>query len=341
MTVLRDIWLFATLGILLALAAACGQASTGVGEEAEALPSLALPELAPVHTGATRPLRVVATTGIIGDVVAHVGGDQIVLTILMGPGQDPHSYEPSTADLTRVAEADVIFVNGWDLEEGLVDDLANIAGDAPLIPVSAGIAPLFSGAHDREDGPEHENERDADPHVWLDPQNVRRWVQNIEQVLGNLDPANAGAYAASAQTFEQELAALEAAMEAQLAQIPDDRRKLVTNHDALAYFARRFDFQIVGTVIPAASTMAEPSAREMVTLVQNMRAEGVCAIFAESTSSVRLAETVAAELDNCDEVQVLSLYTGALGPPGSGAGSYLDMMRANTDAIVRGLGTGQ
>jgi len=111
----------------------------------------------------------------------------------------------------------------------------------------------------------------------------------------------------------------------------------VTNHDALAYFARRFDFEVVGTVIPAASTVAEPSAQEMVSLVQRMEAEGVCTLFAESTANARLAETIAAELEGCERVQVLSLYTGALGPPGSGAESYLDMMRANTETMVRGL----
>jgi ABC-type Zn uptake system ZnuABC Zn-binding protein ZnuA len=254
----------------------------------------------------------------------------------MGPGQDPHSYEPSTADLTRVAEADVIFINGWDLEEGLVDDLANIAGDTPLVPVSAGIEPLYFGAG----GDEVEDEHSADPHVWMDPQNVWRWVRNVSQVLGSLDRGNAGHYADNAAAYEEELVALEGEMEEELAQIAEEKRKLVTNHDALAYFARRFDFQIVGTVIPAASTIAEPSAQEMVALVEKMRAEGVCAVFTESTANARLAETVAAELEDCEEVHVLALYTGALGPAGSGATSYAGMMRVDVEAIVQGLGDG-
>lgn len=343
---LRSVKLLSVLLASLLLATACGSSPAfneplaNAAETAEGNEVLSLPRLAPVETSAARPLRVVATTSIVGDVVAQVGGEQIVLTTLMGPGQDPHSYEPSTSDLTRVAEADVIFVNGWDLEEGLVDDLDSIGGDAPLVPVSAGIEPLRSGAGDAAEEPEQRGEHGIDPHVWLDPQNVLRWAQNIQAALSSLDPANADIFAANAESYSQELKALEALMEEQLGQIPQERRKLVTNHDSLAYFARRFGFEIVGTVIPAASTVAEPSAQEMVALVQKMQGEGVCAIFAESTASAQLAETVASELNNCPGVQVLALYTGALGPEGSGAGSYVEMMRVNTEAIVRGLGSG-
>lgn len=348
MKVMRSAMLQGLLWAVLMLVTACAPSSTSEGAAEEGA-VLALPDLAPVESGAAQPLRVVATTSLIGDVVAQVGGDQIALTTLMGPGQDPHSYEPSTSDLTRVAEADVIFINGWNLEEGLVDDLDSIAGDAPLVPVSAGIEPMLIGPHGHEDEADDgaglavgsdEDLGAVDPHVWLDPQNVQRWAQNIQATLSSLDPANAADFAANAETYSQELTALQTLMEERLAQIPQERRKLVTNHDSLAYFARRFDFEIVGTVIPAASTVAEPSAQEMVRLVQKMQDEGVCAIFAESTANARLAETVAAELDNCQGVQVLALYTGALGPEGSGGDSYVQMMRVNTERIVQGLGNG-
>lgn len=300
---------------------------------------LQLPELAPVALEG-RALRVVATTSIIGDVVGQVGGETIELTTLMGPGQDPHSYEPSTGDLTRVAEADVIFVNGWDLEEGLVDDLANIAGDAPLAPISASITPLAYGGHEEEEaaGEPDGHAHDVDPHVWLDPQMVVVWVQNVETVLSSLDAENAEVYEVNAAAYEEELAALDARMVEALEPIAPERRKLVTNHDSLAYFARRFDFEIVGTVIPGASTLAEPSAQALAGLVERMREEGVCTVFAESTANARLAETVAAELETCEEVQVLSLYTGALGEPGSGAESYVGMMEGNLEVIVGGIG---
>lgn len=339
----RTGWLLVVVvGLVLSVGCQGGseeERPAGAAEEAV----LQLPQLAPVDLEGERALRVVATTSIIGDVVGQVGGEAIALTTLMGPGQDPHSYEPSTADLTRVADADVIFINGWDLEEGLVDDLANIAGDAPLAPISANITPLAFGEHGEEEGDEHEEEDThadggVDPHVWLDPQLVMQWVQNVETALSSLDPARADLYEGNAAAYLEELEALDARIEAELGRIAPERRKLVTNHDALAYFARRFDFEVVGTVIPAASTVAEPSAQALAALVERMRAEGVCTIFAESTASARLAETVAAELDSCEEVQVLSLYTGALGGPESGAGSYLEMMGGNLEVIVRGLG---
>jgi ABC-type Zn uptake system ZnuABC Zn-binding protein ZnuA len=313
---------------------------------------LVLPDLQPVELG-DRPLNVVTTTSIIGDVVEQVGGDAIELSGLMGPGQDPHSYEPAARDLTTVAQADVIFINGWDLEEGLVHELEEIGEDALLVPISAKISPLtFSDHHSAEgeqaehehehEGEEAEHEHDhhhlgADPHVWFDIENVRQWTRNVEQVLSELDPDNAETYRANAETYLGELAELEEYTESQLAALPESSRFLVTNHDSFSYFAERYGFEVLGTVLPAASTLAEPSASELSALIQLMEEHQVCAIFTETTVSDTLAKTVAAELEGCDEVKVVQLYTGAVGPPGSGAESYLGMFKTNVDAIVEGL----
>jgi zinc/manganese transport system substrate-binding protein/manganese/iron transport system substrate-binding protein len=301
--------------------------------EAELAP-LVLPELDPASLSGEERLQVVATNSIIGDVVAQVGGDATALTTLMGPGQDPHSYQPSTGDLTRVARADVIFVNGYRLEEGLLDDLANVAPDVPLVPVSAAIEPLPFGGHE---GDEDEGDRAVDPHTWLDPRLVEQWVHNIERALQDLDPARGEIYQANARAYLAQLAELIAYADEQMARLPEDRRKLVTNHDALTYFARRYDLEIIGSVIPSASTLSEPSARHLAQLVQKMEEEGVCTIFTETTVSSQLATAATAELDKCDEVRVLPLYSGALGPAGSEADSYIGMMRTNVDTIVTGL----
>lgn len=290
------------------------------------LSPLSLPALRPVALD-DRPLRVVATTSIIGDVVAQVGGDAIALTTLMGPGQDPHSYQPAAADLTSAANADVIFVNGWSLEEGLAADLAVIGENAVIVPVSAGILPLPFGA----DGTR------ADPHTWLAVENVERWTGTIAEVLSGLDPANAGLYTGNALAYHAELATLDASLREQLAAVPDARRVLVTNHDAFGYFAAAYGFDVLGTIIPGASTLAEPTASDLAALVSAMRQEGVCALFTEATVSDRLGQTVAAELKNCDTVQVLQLYSGALGRPGSGADTYVGMMQTDVAAIVSGL----
>lgn len=322
------------------------------GDEHEEEPEmLTLPELNAVELNG-EPLRVVATTSIIGDVVAQVGGDAIDLTVLMGPGQDPHSYEPAAQDLTAVANAHAIFINGWNLEEGLVADLENIGEEAPVVPISANIEPLASAEdeHHEEEGEEHEAEGEeheeegehhghggTDPHTWFDARNVNQWVENVARVLSDLDPANADTFAANAAAYREDLDELEAYATAQLDSIPAENRFLVTNHDAFGYLAEAYGFTVLGTVIPGISTLAEPSASDLADLIAAMEEHNVCTIFTETTVSDTLAQTVAAELDGCETVQVLQLYTGAVGPEGSGADSYIGMFRANVDAIVSGL----
>ena len=128
---------------------------------------MTLPALAAVERSGTTPLSVVATTSIIGDVVAQVGGDLIALTTLMGPGQDPHSYEPGAQTLTAVAEADVLFVNGWELEEGLLDDLRNVGADVPMVPISANIVPITPATSD-EDAAHHDEDENQQQSLEVD-----------------------------------------------------------------------------------------------------------------------------------------------------------------------------
>jgi ABC-type Zn uptake system ZnuABC Zn-binding protein ZnuA len=270
-------------------------------------------------------LRVMATTSIIGDVVGRVGGAAIDLTTLMRPGQDPHSFQPGAADLTAAADADLIFVNGWGLEAGLVDDLATIGRGAAVVPVSAGIEPLTL------------SEGAADPHVWQDVTRVMDWVENIRAALGAADPVNAATYDANAAVYRAELEQLDADLRAALDAIPAERRVLVTNHDNLGYFAAAYGFEILGAVIPSASTLAEPTAGELAELARLMDAAGMCTLFIETTAGEELARTLAGELGGCDEVRVLALYSDALGLPGSGDDSYAGMMRANAATLVEGL----
>ncbi len=343
--ILSNLWL---LILVLALGACQSttenpSAANGVMEEQfgdESADILALPPLSAADLGSSK-LQVVATTSIIGDVVANVGDDAIDLTVLMGPGQDPHSYEPGAAELTAVAQAHVIFVNGWNLEEGLQNDLENIGENIPIVPVSANLEPLTLGEYSHAEK-EHEEEEDhnhagADPHVWFSTHSVTQWTQNIRDALSALDPANAATYTANADSYLAQLAELDAYTQSQLADIPPAERIIVTNHGSLSYFARDYQFEILGTVISGFSTLAEPSAADLADLISTMQAEGVCTIFTETTISDTLAQTAAAELDTCDTVQVLPLFTGALGPAGSGADSYIGFFRTNVDTIVQGL----
>lgn len=295
-------------------------------EHAAAMEMLVVPSLTPVDEG-KRPF-IVATTSIIGDVVAQVGGEAIDLTVLMAAGQDPHSYEPAAQQLTAVSTSDIIFVNGWDLEESLIRSLVAIGDDVPLVPVSAGIEPLaFNG-----------NETLADPHVWFDVANVKQWTTTIADSLSTIDPANADIYAANATAYQAELDELDSYLHEAMDSIPAENRRLVTNHGAFNYFANAYDVEIVGTVIPSLSALAEPSAGEMAALISIMNAQNICAIFTETTLSDNLAQTMAAELDGCEKTAVSKLYTGAIGTADSGANSYISMMKANADAITNGLG---
>jgi ABC-type Zn uptake system ZnuABC Zn-binding protein ZnuA len=302
--------------------------------------SIEILELPPLEQLALngRALKVVATTSIIGDIVSRVGGEEIELSALMAPGQDPHSYEPAARDLTLVAEADVVIVNGWDLEEALIGDLEQIAGRNLILPISAGIEPKIYEEHSVDGVEDHHEEHGiADPHVWFDITNMEQWVSNLVSIFSQLDPIHQDEYEHNAQIYIGELRELDAYAREQVMLIPQEQRFLVTNHEALGYFSRAYGFEELGTVLPAASTLAEPSANELAGLIELMREHGVCTIFAETTINDALARTVAAELSGCDQVEIVSLYTGALGPPGSGADTYIDMFRFNVDAIVAGL----
>ncbi len=339
--------------VLLALAAGLltgcgGGAAAPAGNAAETLADemLTLPDITPLVADGDR-LQVVATTSIIGDVVRQVGGEAIDLVVLMPPGQDPHSYQPGAADLTAAADADVIFINGWNLEEGLVDDLVTIGRDAVVVPISAGIEPreMTEDAHEEDQGTREETaaEEDThdhgplDPHVWQDVNNVMLWVDNARQALSAADPANAATFAANAERYRAELVKLDADLSASFDTIPADRRVLITNHDNLGYLADSYGFEVIGTIVPSVSTLAEPTAAALAELVDTMQAAGVCTLVVETTASDQLARTLEKELTECESVRLITVYTDALGPAGSGANTYTGMMRANAAALVEGL----
>ncbi len=329
-----SLWLVSMLALL---AAACSsQAPTASpGDASQPLP---LPVVEPM-VSAGQKLHVVATTSIIGDVVRQVGDEAIDLTILMQPGQDPHSYQPGASDLTAAADANIIFINGWNLEEGLVNDLATIGNKAVLVPISAGVVPrvLSEEEHDKETHGEGHSHGPVDPHTWQDVANVIQWVENVRQVLSAADPANAALYEANAAAYRQTLQQLDADLRTTLGAIPEERRILVTNHDNLGYFARAYGFEITDSVIPSISSLAEPSAGELAALVDTMRSKGFCTLILEATASTQLARMLKSELTGCADVHLIMLYTDALGPAGSGAETYEGMMRANAATLAKEL----
>jgi ABC-type Zn uptake system ZnuABC Zn-binding protein ZnuA len=290
-------------------------------------------ELRPVSLDAGKKLKVVATTNIVANVVSEIGGDAIELTALLPHGADPHTYIATPQDVAAVTDAHVIFANGADLEAGFLPELVQDS-HAAVIYVSHGIELRGLGegeadTHDREG--EHQG---VDSHTWTTPANVTVFVHNIERALSTLDPANAETYAANATAFEAELAALDEWVKAQIDTIPAENRKFVTDHSVFGYYADRYGLEQIGAVVSAFSTAAEPSAQELATLEDVIREYDVKAVFVGTTVNPSLAKQVAEDTGT----QLVTLYTGSLGPEGSGVETYTAYICTNTIAIVNALG---
>ncbi len=285
--------------------------------------------LKPVSLGAGQKLKVVATTNIVAHVVSQIGGDAVELTELLPVGADPHTYIATPQDVAAVADAHIIFANGADLEAEFLPELVQDS-DAPVIYVSQGIKLRELG---RGEAHEHEHEG-IDPHTWTTPANVAIFIQNIEYALDALDPANAETYQANAKVYEAELEALDEWVRAQIATIPAEKRELITDHSVFGYYADRYGLEQIGAVIPAFSTAAEPSAQELAALEDAIREYGVEAVFVGTTINPSLARQVAEDTGT----QLVTLYTGSLGPEGSGVETYVAYICSNTIAIVDALG---
>jgi zinc/manganese transport system substrate-binding protein len=289
--------------------------------------ALVLAACAPQPVSPNAPLKVVATFSVLGDFVRVVGGGHVALTVLAGPGLDTHTFVPTASDAAALADATLVLENGLGFEPWL-DDLYLASGSqAARTVASAGIS-LLAGVGQVTGEP--------DPHVWHSVPNAITMVSNISAALAQADPANAALYQANADAYTAELQALHEWVVAQVGALPPERRKLVTTHDTFAYFAQRYGFEILGTILPTSTEGASPSAQTLAALVDAVKAAGVPAVFAENVSPNSLLNQVAAE---AGVKVVATLYTDALGPHGSGGETYLDMMRSNTTTLVAALGS--
>ena len=270
-------------------------------------------------------LKVVATTSIVADVVRQVAGDKVDLAVLLHAGADPHTFEPRPQDVAAISDADLVIASGAGLEEFLRPLLASAGASERVVEASAGIPLLsFTGEEEHADG---------DPHTWMDPNNVMVWTENIASALSLLDPANAQAYAANAQAYTAQLRDLDAWIRQQVVALPPERRKLVTDHRTMSYFARTYGFELLGEVVGSFSTSAQPSAQELAALQDEIMQFGVPAVFLDSTANPVLAEQLARDTG----IQIVRIYTGSLGEAGSPAADYVSMMRYNVSAIVAAL----
>lgn len=277
--------------------------------------------------GDERPL-VIVSTNILGDVVDQLVGDQAEVMTLMKPNADPHSFEISAQEAGRLMTADLIVSNGLGLEEGLQQHFSTAAADNVATFVAGDVIDVL-------DYREGDAAGMPDSHFWTDPARMLDVIDALEPVLADLDGIDAGTVASRTAEYRADVEALDAEMTAAFAAIPAERRALVTNHHVFGYLAERFEFQVVGAVIPGGTTLAAPSASDLADLATAVETTGVPAIFAESSSPDRLVQALASEADV--HVDVIELFTESLTDADGGAPDYLTMMRVNTQRITAGL----
>jgi zinc/manganese transport system substrate-binding protein len=307
---------------------------------------------------------VVVTTNILGDVVGEIVGDQADVITIMPVGADPHDFQASAQQVAQIGDADVLIVNGADFEENLLDVIESAESDG--VPVHEAISAVTTidfgdadhdhSAHEHEDDhddeadhDDHDDEADeadhdhdhghshegVDPHFFTDPARMAVAVQGIADFLAdNVDGIDADDLATSTDDYLAALTALDADVESELAAVPDDRRILVTNHEVFGYFADRYGFEIVGTVIPGGTTADSASAQALAELAEIVEQEGVPAVFSDTSASAELAETLADEVGG---VEVVALYSESLGTDDEAA-TYLAMVRTNAERIAAALG---
>jgi len=301
---------------------------------------------------------VVVTTTILGSVVSDIAtcavGDDSSVTVLMPLGADPHDFQASSAQVAQMAKADLIVANGLGLEEGMMDAIENIEADGgPVMEIASLLDPLpfgYADEHAEDDHAEddhadhdHSAEEDAaeeeahdhgdfDPHFWFD---MERMARAAELIGAELALTGGEAYETCGVSVASDIRATELEVITVLEEIPESDRILVTDHDSLGYFADRYDFRIVGVVIPGGSTLGETNSQELAALVATMTTEDVAAIFGDTATNSELLDVLASELDS--DVSVIQLYVGSLGGPDSGAETYQEMMLINAALIAQGL----
>jgi manganese/zinc/iron transport system substrate-binding protein len=274
------------------------------------------------------PVDIVATTGMIADAAANVGGDAVEVEALMGPGIDPHLYKASEGDVQDLAEADLVLYNGLHLEAKLADVLEQLgdraAAVAEGIPESERLSP-----------PEFEGQ--YDPHVWFDVELWSLVVEEVRDTLVERDPARADVYRANAGRYLAELRSLDAEVRRDLAEVPDGRRVLVTAHDAFNYFGKAYDFEVLG--LQGISTATEAGAADVQALAAEIAERQIPAMFVETSVSPRAIEAVseAVRARGFDVGIGEGLFSDAMGDPGTPEGEYVGMIRHNVRAIVEGL----
>ena len=271
-------------------------------------------------------IKILVVETFLADITHNIAGDRIQIDTLMPVGMDPHTFEPTPQDVAKIAESQVLIINGAHFEEWLDETLANAGGEHQVIEASAGLISRTPGPYESAD-----SEHAGDPHFWLDPVSVIHYVENIRDGLSALDPAGKSVYENNALEYTNRLKELDTWINMQVQQIPTEKRMLVTNHETFGYFADRYGFQIYGTVIPGTSSAASPSAQQMADLITRIKLSKVKAIFLEQGANTDLAEQIAHETG---AIVITNMYTHSTSEAGGEAPTYIDMIMHNVKLLM-------
>jgi zinc/manganese transport system substrate-binding protein/manganese/iron transport system substrate-binding protein len=280
-------------------------------------------------------VRAITSLELFADMVRNVGGDRVDVDALLPSGADPHTFELSPGKAADIARADVVFINGLELEHSIEDVIDNSA-EGPVIELAAGL-PVVEDTQqyteEEEEEGDHEGEEHSagNPHMWLDARLAARYVERIRDTLIDIDPEGRAAYEANATAYLEQLGDLDREIEEAVLAIPEANRKLVTFHDAYVYLAARYGLEIVGVVVP--SPGQEPSAQAVADLVRTLDDEGIPAVYKEPQFNAEVLERAASEAG----VRVLDLLSDAYG---DGVDSYIGLMEFNIAQLTEGLGGG-
>ena len=268
-----------------------------------------------------------AAESFLMDIAQNVAGDRLKVEAFIPAGMDPHSFEPTPQDMVGLEQSQVLILNGCGLEEWMENLMEGLLQETTIIESCAGLTPRAS---EGGTGQEHE----SDPHFWLDPNHVIKYVENIRDGLIRFDPEGTEIYQHNADRYINSLQDLDERIRVMVEEIPPEKRLLVTNHENLGYFADRYGFKVVGAIIPSVSSGSTPTAQQLSRLTNAMRTLQVNAIFLEVGANAQLANQISSETG----IRVVSeLYSHSLSALDGPAPTYLQMMEYNTRVIVDAL----
>jgi zinc/manganese transport system substrate-binding protein len=288
-----------------------------------------------VASAQDRPIRVVASFSILGDMARAVGGDAVEVVSIIGPDADSHVYQPTPSDARALADADLVVVNGHGFEGWMTRLIRSAGYRGPVVTATDGIRTLRGGeggqghGHGHSHGHSHDG---PDPHVWQDPRRAQFMARNIGDGLARVAPAKAEAFGARVAAYRAELEEIERWAQAEIARIPEERRRVVVGHDSFRYMGDRFGIRF----LPAqgVTTDSEPTAQQVARLIRQIERERIAAVFVENITNPRLIEQIASEAGATVGGR---LYSDALSAPGGEAPTYLDLVRHNVRTIVAAL----